>query len=168
MVFEILSPTQTHFLSTRRLDPGTYYVHVSSFNRSCEPTCVEWSQTLELLIERPPPLPPRYQATVRTTHPGAITDRSRNWTYLGDTVRVAFRNSAARVGDRRRYKICYTRNRQLACANRTLKGRAWDAWHLRILPPWAGYVNGRYRRYVEFTWRVSGRNVVRERVWIWE
>jgi hypothetical protein len=57
VVFEVLSRTQTHFLGTERLDRGTYYVHVSSSNSSCEPTCVEWSQVLELLIERPPPLP---------------------------------------------------------------------------------------------------------------
>jgi hypothetical protein len=168
VVFEVLSRTQTHFLGTERLDRGTYYVHVSSSNSSCEPTCVEWSQVLELLIERPPPLPPRYQATVRTTHPGAITDRTRNWTYLGDTVRVAFRNAAAPADERRRYKICYTRNRRLACANRTLKGGSWDAWRLPIMPPWAGYVNGRYRRYVEFTWRVAGRIAARKRVWIYE
>jgi hypothetical protein len=36
------------------------------------------------------------------------------------------------------------------------------------MPPWAGYVNGRYRRYVEFTWRVAGRVVARKRVWVYE
>ena len=148
VVFEILSRTQTHYLSSGQLGFGTYYLHVSSFNSGCEPTCVEWSQTLELVIERPPPLPPRYQATAKTTHPGAIRDHSRNWTYLGDTVRVAFRNAAARSDETRRYKVCYTRNRRLACANRTLRGNSWDAWRLHIMPSWAGFVNGRYRGYV--------------------
>ena len=121
----------------------------------------------------PPPGPkakpkPRYQASVRTTHPRAIRNRSRNWTYRGDTVRAAFRNAAARAGERRRYTVCYTRNRSLPCRRRTLRGRRWDAWKLRIKAPWAGYVRGRYRRYVEFTWRVSGRTVARKRIWIYE
>jgi hypothetical protein len=115
----------------------------------------------------PKPLP-RYQGTVRTLHPRAIRDRSRNWTYRGDTVRVAFRNVTALSGNTRRYTICYTRNRSLACRSRTLRGRSWDAWKLRITPPWAGYVRGRYRHFVEFTWRVSGRIVVRKRIWIYE
>jgi hypothetical protein len=131
--------------------------------------------TLVIEVPLPPPPPPpkpepsqRYQATVRTIHPGAIRDRSRNWTYLGDTVRVAFRNAPALSGETRRYTVCYTRNRSLACRRRALRGRAWDAWQLRIMPPWAGYVRGRYRRYVEFSWRASGRIVVRKRVWIYE
>lgn len=111
---------------------------------------------------------PRYQATIRSIHLGAIRDRSRNWTYLGDTVRVSFRNASARAGARKSYKVCYTRNRRRSCRNRALRGRAWDAWRLRIMPPWAGYVNGRYRRYVGFTWRVSGRIVARKRIWIYE
>jgi glucose/arabinose dehydrogenase len=116
----------------------------------------------------PAPKPtPRYQATVRTTHPRAIRDRSRNWTYRGDIVRVAFRNAAAPAGERRRYKVCHTRNRAVVCGMRTLRGRAWDAWKLRIRRPWAGYVKGRYRRYVEFTWRVSSRTVARKRIWIY-
>jgi hypothetical protein len=83
-------------------------------------------------------------------------------------VRVAFRNVTALSGNTRRYTICYTRNRSLACRSRTLRGRSWDAWKLRITPPWAGYVRGRYRHFVEFTWRVSGRIVVRKRIWIYE
>jgi hypothetical protein len=73
-------------------------------------------------------------------HPGAVGERSRNWTYLGDTVRIAFRNAMAVTGERQRYTVCYTRNRSLACRSRTLRGRAWDAWRLRIMPvgcgPW--------------------------------
>jgi hypothetical protein len=117
----------------------------------------------------PPASPkPRYQATVRTMHPRAIRDRSRNWTYRGDTVRVSFRNAAALADEIHRYRVCYTRNRSLACRGRTLRGRRWDAWKLRIRLPWAGYVRGRYRRYVEFTWRVSGRIVVRKRIWVYD
>jgi hypothetical protein len=132
---------------------------------------------MTLVIETPPPPPPpppppaprpRYQASVRSIHPGAIRDRSRNWTYRGDTVRVAFRNAAARPSDGRGYRVCYTKNRRLACRNRTILGRSWDAWRLRIVPPWAGFVNGRYRRYVEFTWRIDRRIVARKRIWVYE
>jgi hypothetical protein len=89
----------------------------------------------------PPPRPEpaaRYQATVRSIHPGAVGERNRNWTYLGDTVRIAFRNATAVAGERQRYTVCYTRNRSFACRSRMLRGRAWDAWRLRIMPPWAG------------------------------
>lgn len=120
---------------------------------------------LTLVHQLPAPMP-RYQASVRSTHPGAV--RGPNWTYRGDTVRVAFRNAAARATDRRRYTVCYTKNRVLACRKRRVVGRSWDAWRLRIMPPWAGYVNGRYRRYVEFTWRVDGRIVARKRIFVWE
>jgi hypothetical protein len=95
-----------------------------------------------------PPGPPaprpepaaRNQATVRSIHPGAVGERSRNWTYRGDTVRVAFCNATAVTGERQRYTACYTRNRSLASRARTLRGRAWDAWRLRIMSPWAGFV----------------------------
>jgi hypothetical protein len=111
---------------------------------------------------------PRYEASVRSIHPGAIRDRSRNWTYRGDTVRVAFRNATARPSNSQLYRVCYTKNRRLACRIRRIRGRSWDAWRLRIMPPWAGFVNGRYRRYVEFTWRVDRRIVARERIWVYE
>lgn len=64
--------------------------------------CVEWAQTPELTIEAPPPPPPpppprpRYEASVRSIHPGAVTPGG---TYLGDTVRVRFRNATARPAD---------------------------------------------------------------------
>jgi Host cell surface-exposed lipoprotein len=50
---------------------------------------------------------PRYEASVRSIHPGAIRDRSRNWTYRGDTVRVAFRNATARPSNSQLYRVCY-------------------------------------------------------------
>jgi hypothetical protein len=36
------------------------------------------------------------------------------------------------------------------------------------MPPWAGFVEGRYRRYVEFTWRIDQRIVARKRIWVYE
>jgi hypothetical protein len=185
--FDVLEDSQTRWVYNFQLDPGTYYVHIAGIDEPCffAGLCPvrEFSQIMTLVIEaRPPPPPPpppvpppgkpepfaRYQATVRTIHPGAIRDRSPNWTYLGDTVRVAFRNTNALARATRGYTVCYTRNRSLACRRRALRGRSWDAWTLRIMPPWAGYVRGRYRRYVEFTWRASGRIVARKRVWIYE
>jgi hypothetical protein len=170
--FDTLQEAQTHWVYNFQLDPGTYYVHISGIDEPCylagQCPVREFSQILTLVIPRPREPAPRYQAAVRSVHPGAIRDSSRNWTYRGDTVRVAFRNAAARIGARRPYTVCYTRNRRLSCRNRVLRGRATDAWRLRIMPPWAGYVNGRYRRYVEFTWRVSGRVVARKRIWVYE
>ena len=131
----------------------------------------EWSNVLELEIPAPPPPPPppaRYTADVRSTHPSAIRDGSRNWTYLGDTVRVTFRNATTRPATRQPYRVCYTRNARLACQTRTLTGPSLDVWRLRILPPWAGRVRGRYTRYVEFTWRASGRLVAKRRIWVFE
>lgn len=129
--------------------------------------CVEWAQTAELTIEAPPPPPPpppprpRYEASVRSIHPGAVTPGG---TYLGDTVRVRFRNATARPADAQGYRVCYTQNRRLACRNRRIIGRSWDAWRLRITPPLAGYKGGRFRRYLEFPWRVEGRIVARKRI----
>ena len=160
VVFEILERTQTHFLDDERLDPGTYYVHVSVFNDVCDPACIEWSQTLRLTIEAPPPRP-RYEASVRSIHPGAVTPGA---TYLGDTVRVRFRNANARPSDGHGYRVCYTQNRRLTCRNRRIIGRSWDAWRLRITPPLAGYKGSRFRRYLEFTWLVDGRIVARKRI----
>jgi len=163
VVFEILDRAQTHFLDDERLDVGTYYVHVSVFNDICDPACVEWSQTLELTIEAPPlpPPRPRYEASVRSIHPGAVTPGA---TYLGDTVRVRFRNARARPGDGQRYRVCYTHSRRLVCRNRTILGRSWDAWRLRIMPPLASYKGDRHRRYIDFTWRVDRRIVARKRI----
>jgi hypothetical protein len=122
-----------------RLDSGTYYVHVSVFNDIGDPACVEWSQTPELTIEAPPPPPPpppprpRYEASVRSIHPGAVTPGG---TYLGDTVRVRFRNATARPADAQGYRVCYTQNRRLACRNRRIIGRSWDAWRCGSCRRW--------------------------------
>jgi hypothetical protein len=177
-VFGLLEEAQTSWVYNSQLDPGVYYVHIAGLDEPCflAGLCPvrEFTQTMTLLIEAPPPPPPpppprpRYQASVRSIHPGAVRDPSRNWTYRGDTVRVAFRNAAARPSDGRGYRVCYTKNRRLACRNRRILGRSWDAWRLRIMPPWAGFVNGRYRRYVEFTWRIDRRVVERKRVWVYE
>jgi hypothetical protein len=87
--FSTLEDSQTHWLYTFQLDPGTYYIHVGGIDEPC------------------------YFAGLCP-----VREFSQIWT--------------------------------------------------RIMPPWAGYVRGRYRRYVEFSWRASGRVAVRKRVLIYE
>jgi hypothetical protein len=110
----------------------------------------------------------RYEGKATSVHPGAIDDASRNWTYLGDTLRVSFRNTSLAPGQTQRYQVCFTKNTTLDCRTRTLRGARWDSWSVRVMPPWAGYVNGRYVRYVAFTWRVGGRIVAMHRAWVYE
>jgi hypothetical protein len=174
VAFDLLQQGQANWVYNGQLDPGIYYVHVAGLDEPCfyAGLCPirEFTQTMTLTIAAPPPPPPRprYEASVRSTHPGAIRDSSRNWTYRGDTVRVRFRNAAARPNDGQGYRVCYTKNRRLACHNRRILGRSWDAWRLRIMAPWAGFVGGRYRRSVEFTWRIDRRIVARKRIWVYE
>jgi hypothetical protein len=172
--FSVLEDAQTNWVYNFQLDPGTYYVHVAAIDEPCyfAGLCPirEFTQIATLVIEAPPPPPPpppaprpRYEASVRSIHPGAVK-LGGNWTYLGDTVRVRFRNARARPGDGQHYRACYTHNRRLVCKDRTILGRSWDAWRLRITPSMAGYRAGRVRRFLEFTWRVDGRIVARKRI----
>jgi hypothetical protein len=170
--FDILERTQTNWVYNSQLDPGVYYVHIAALDEPCffAGLCPvrEFTQIATLVIEAPPPPPPpaprpRYEGSVRSIHPGAIR-LSGNWTYLGDTVRVRFRNAKARARDGQRYRVCYTHNRRLICKNRTILGRAGDAWRLRITPSMAGYRAGRVRRYLEFSWRIERRIVARKRI----
>ena len=104
----------------------------------------------------PPPRPPRYQATARSIHPGNV-GVSGNWTYLGDTVKVRFRNANGRLNDAQRYRVCNTTSSgRLACRSRVIVAKSWDGFRLRITPAVVGS-----RRFVAFTWRVEGRVVAR-------
>jgi hypothetical protein len=175
--FDVLQPAQTNWVYNFQLDPGVYYLHIAGLDEPCffAGLCPvrEFTQIATLVIEASPPPPPppppppaprpRYEASVRSIHPGAIR-LSGNWTYLGDTVRARFRNARARPGDGQRYRLCYTHSRRLVCRNRTILGRSWDAWRLRITPSLAGYRAGRVRRYLEFTWRVDRRTVAQKRI----
>ena len=125
----------------------------------------EFSQIMTLEITAPPPpppppRPPRYQASVRSIHPNAIR-LPGNWTYLGDTVKVRFRNANARPGDAQRYRVCNTTGSgRLVCRSRVILSRSWDAFRLRITRP----LVGSSRWYIAFTWRVEGRIVARRRI----
>lgn len=37
-----------------------------------------------------------------------------------------------------------------------------------VAPETAGYVGTAYRRYIDFTWHVAGRQRATDRIWIWE
>jgi hypothetical protein len=137
--FDLLEGSQTNWVYNSQLDPGVYYVYVAGLDEPCffAGLCPvrEFTQVATLVIELPPPPPPRprYEASVRTIHPRAIK-LSGNWTYLGDTLRVRFRNASARPGDGRLYQVCYTHGRRLACRNGRIFGRLWDAWRLQVTP----------------------------------
>jgi hypothetical protein len=171
--FSTLEAAQTNWVYNLQLDPGVYYLHIAGIDEPCYLAGLcpvrEFSQIMTLLIEAPPPPPPpppprpRYEASVRSTHPGAVR-LSGNWTYFGDSVRVRFRNASARHADGRGYRVCYTHNRRLACRSRRIIGRSWDAWRLRISPSMTGSRVGRRRSYLEFSWRVDRRIVARKRI----
>lgn len=167
--FDILEPTQTSWVYNYQLDPGIYYVHIAGLDEPCfyAGLCPvrEFTQTATLEIAAPPPPPPRprYEGSVHSIHPGAIA-RSGNWTYLGDTLRVRFRNATASASDGRGYRACYTQGRRLACRSRRILGRRWDSWSLRVTPAMVALGSGRVSPYVEFSWRVNQRVVARKRV----
>ena len=162
--FDVLQPTQTNWVYNSQLDPGTYYVHIGGLDEPCyyagQCPVREFTQVATLVIEAPPPPPPRprYQASVSSTHPHAIPLRG-HWTYSGDTVSVRFRNATARASDARVYRVCYTYRRSLVCRSRTLAGRRWDSWRLRVKREMAAG-----RGYIEFSWRVNRDVVARKQI----
>jgi hypothetical protein len=165
--FDVLEETQTNWVYNYQLDPGLYYVHIGGLDLPCFSAGLcpirEFSQimTLEISKPPPPPRPPRYQASVRSIHPNAVR-LPGNWTYLGDTVKVSFRNANGRAGDAQRYRVCNTTgSSRISCKSRVIIGKSWDAFRLRITLPLIGSRGG---RYIEFTWRVEGRIVARRRI----
>jgi hypothetical protein len=171
--FGLLEGAQTNWVYNSQLDPGVYYVHIAGLDEPCfyAGLCPvrEFTLIMTLTIAAPPPPPPppaprpRYEASIRSIHPGAIR-LPGNWTYFGDTVRVRFRNARARAADGQGYRVCYTHSRTLVCRNRRILARSWDSWRLRITPAMAGYRARRVRRYLEFTWRVERRIVAQKRI----
>jgi hypothetical protein len=160
--FDTLEDTQTNWLYNSQLDPGVYYVHIAGFDSSCGSCPVrEFSQIMTLEIPKPPPPPPRYQASVRSIHPNAVR-LPGNWTYLGDTVKVRFRNANGSSSETQRYRVCNTtRSSRIVCRSRRIVGKSWDGFRLRITLPMIGSRGG---RYIEFTWRIDVRIVARRRI----
>lgn len=57
---DVLGGTQTSWRSEDAFEPGTYYVHVSGSDPSCDECPIEeWSNVLRVVIVRPPPPVPR-------------------------------------------------------------------------------------------------------------
>lgn len=169
VVYDPVDESDTSWTYERQLAPGTYYVAVRGFDNAClfdAGDCgTVTSNVLELVI---PPPPARYQAAVRSIHRGAIVVRGspRIWTYLGDTLRVAFRNAAALDGQRTSYRVCLKQSgRPQICRLRTLRGSQTDAWTIRVLGRW---VRCRSGRPIRVTWTVAGRAVATRSVWFYE
>jgi hypothetical protein len=123
-----------------------------------------------LALEIPRPVPkPRYEASVASTHPNAISfPGSRKWTYRGDTIAISFRNATAIAGARQPYRVCWTGRFGQRCRSRSLVGRARDTWRMRLLGSWVGYLGPRYVRYIEVSWRVGTRTAAKRRIWVFE
>ena len=154
-----LEDGQTNWVYKAQLEPGTYYVHIGGFDEGCylrRGMCPipEFSQVMTLEIPSP-----RYQASTRTIHPHALR-LPGNWTYLGDTLKLRFRNANAATDDSQTYTLCNTTARGRACRSRKLVARSWDTFRLRITRA----VARRSRQYIAFTWWVEGRVVARRRV----
>ena len=166
---EGLDDSQTSWRSFDPLRAGTYYVHVSSHDAACywAGTCpyFEWSQIQPLVIPAPPPEPAWYQARLSSIHPGAVP---QGFTYRGDTLRASFRNATARAGERRPYKVCVQKNQRRSCVRKTMTGRAWSSWRVRMLGSWVGFENGRYTRRVRLTWHVGGERVQTRTIRVYE
>jgi hypothetical protein len=158
VIFDLPGSAATSWVhSYPDLPAGHYYVHVSGYDTTCDRCAIpEWT-TLGAFDVNPPPPRPRYQASVRSIHPGAIA-LPGNWTYSGDTVRLRFRNATARAADVRVYRACYTYRRGVACRSRKIVGRRWDSWRLRVKPAMAAGGRG----YIGFTWRVNQHVVARK------
>jgi hypothetical protein len=57
-LFDLLQQTQTSYVSTDRLDVGTYWVHVKTLDNDCSyaenNSCFAWSAPAQLVIPQPP------------------------------------------------------------------------------------------------------------------
>lgn len=169
VVFDTVRTTDTSWTYESRLNPGTYYLQVRGWDNAClhndfTTECgVVTSNTLRLVL---PPRPPRYTATLRSIHVGAIRvpGSSRTWTYHGDTLRATLRNAAATPSERRRYRVCYQQFRRV-CRTRTLRGSTTDAVRVDMHGPWFRCLHS---RQIRFFWIVNGRTIARRTAWIYE
>lgn len=168
VAFDLVGESDTHWLYGSQLNPGTYYIHVRGWDDSCFHTDFKtqcgaaWSNTLRLTIPAPAP---RYAASVKSAHPGAIRGLgSRVWTYPGDSLIVSFRNTTALAGMIARYRVCYRGKGRAVCRVRRLVGRASDTWRLRVLGPWVPCRT----RAIHFSWSVNGVTVARRTAWVFE
>ena len=56
VLFDLLDDAQTSYLSTERIPPGTYYVHVAGFDEECLPCAArEFTATVPITVVNSPP-----------------------------------------------------------------------------------------------------------------
>lgn len=145
--FDTADSSQTYWLSSDKLDPGTYYLHVGGIDYPCfmADNCPvrEFSATLELVVPAaviPPAVVPKYSTRLTPTK-----TRPRK------KVRASFRDSTLPPSSSTLYEVCWKQGSwHSACTFRTLSGPAWNTWTVR-----AGSLTGR----IKFTWKVSGKVV---------
>jgi hypothetical protein len=134
------------WLDSGQLDPGRYYVMLRATDYECfgSPACMEgFSNMLTLTVPKPAP---RYRASVRV------------YRYLS-TVDLRFR--VAPLGERLRYRVCWTRvAKPRRCLRRTISGYSWNS-------PADDQISVRKRgmpKRTTFAWYVDGRRVASKRV----
>jgi hypothetical protein len=111
--------------------------------------------------------PTTFMVSVTSTHPNAVRiPGGRNWTYRGDIVEIWTRNPTLRKP--LSYELCHTVRVGVRCFKRVLPNNGGTTWRLRIGSDWAGWVDGKYRGFINFTWRVHGQTVAQRRVWVSE
>jgi hypothetical protein len=155
------------FLGTQRLDLGTYYVARQLLQHVLRADVRRVVVDPRAPNRAPSPLPPRYQRRCGQLTPAP----SATVVATGRTLATpSCRLSKRRGSHGRKTPIQSLLYPQPATRvhKPDVEGPLLGAWRLRIMPPWAGYVNGRYERYVEFSWRVAGRIAALKRVWIYK
>jgi hypothetical protein len=163
VVFDLVNETDTRWLYNEQLAPGTYYVHVKGWDDACfhnnfQTECGSaWSNVLPLTIPLPPPL---YVASVKSTHPVAIRDKSRNWTYRGDRIRASFQDARALVSTRQPYAVCVNFGQRRTCKEGTLLGRSLSYRYFTV--------PASTTRKVVVSWLVAGRVVASRAIWVYE
>jgi hypothetical protein len=163
VVFDLVQETDTQWLYRDQLAPGTYYVHVRGWDNACfhndfQTECGSaWSNVLPLTISPPAPL---YVASVKSTHPAAIRDKSRNWTYRGDRIRASFQDARNLASTRKIYGVCVSFGRQRTCQNGTLLGRSLS-YRYFVVP-------ASTTRKIVVSWLVAGRVVASRTIWAYE
>jgi hypothetical protein len=136
------------WLDSAQLDPGRYYVllTVADFDCSDDPNCMDgFSNMLTLVVPKPAV---RYRGSVRA------------YQYLST---VALRFKAAPLGERLRYRVCWTRvAKRRKCLRRAVSGYSWNS-------PAEDQITVSKRgmpKVATFSWYVDGRRVASKRAGI--
>jgi hypothetical protein len=121
--FSTLEPSQTSFVGSYQLPPGTYYVHVGGYDASCLPCPIrEFSSIATVTVPAPPPPPPPELPKLTLTETRA---------YIRTALRRRFGN-VYRYGYAKRIASCERRSRTRVTCRRvswvigdlSYKGRA--------------------------------------------